>query len=164
MFVQVAFILAERSLFLPSLGACVLISEAVMWFCAQLYPDPSQLDAPQTQGDAVDPGNPPQPAHDDVPSGSQDGLRRRHHSRKPVVSAPTSVVHDTDPLFPRLPPHRSRILHRLQVLLGVVFTLCMAYSVRAWIRNYDWLTEEALMKSNLAIYPDNNPMSNYGLG
>jgi hypothetical protein len=68
------------------------------------------------------------------------------------------------PVWPPLPPHRTRILRRLQTLLGIVVTVCAAYSVRAWVRNYDWLTEEALMKSNLAIYPENNPMSNYGLG
>ena len=42
--------------------------------------------------------------------------------------------------------------------------LCTYYTARTVTRNRDWLTEEALMLSNLALYPENNPMSTYGLG
>ena len=102
-FLYVAFVLAERTLFVPSFGAALLVSEALTLlatvdfrFCA---------------------------ASSDV---------------KPS--------------------------HRRAAAGATLATLLLYYSVRIFLRNPDWSTEEALLRSNLAIYPEHNGMTQYGMG
>ncbi len=99
--VQVAFVIAERSLFLPSVGACLLITELVLWAASSLYPlscdvggggavdagnvaDGGAAEAPKAAGDSPVPA--PAPATASTVNASSPTLRKRKSAVPPRVT------------------------------------------------------------------------------
>jgi tetratricopeptide (TPR) repeat protein len=107
-FLYVAFVLAERTLFMPSFGAAMLVSDALFFLAG--------------------------------------------------LSSSTSSTSSSRPTPPPTPPRKPLLS------LGVFVGLAAYYSARIWLRNVDWATEENLLRSNLAIYPEHNGMTQYGMG
>lgn len=115
----VAFILAERTLFLPSFGAAIVIAEVLA------------LAAEWAQR-CLCGGN-------SAAAASDEAVKRPQQRRRSLGGGSA--------------------LYRL--LLGA---LAAYYVGRTVTRNAEWANEEVLMASNLALYPDNNTMTVYGLG
>ena len=117
-FLYVAFVLAERTLFMPSFGAAMLLSDALGWLAGAAAAGSGAL-------------SPPQPAPAPAPAPS---------------------------------PPRPRARARPCLSFSLFAALAAYYSARVWMRNVDWATEENLLRSNLAIYPEHNGMTQYGMG
>ena len=98
---DVGFLLAERSLFLPSLGTAILLTEAIV-FIAERYAE------------------------------TMVGMKGQQGAKYAAFIT--------------------------------VAALALSYGQVTWKRSAEWANEEALLTSNLSIYPYNNPMSYYGLG
>jgi tetratricopeptide (TPR) repeat protein len=122
-FLYVAFVLAERTLFMPSFGAAMLIADGLR-----------AVASGRVWGGVL----PLPPWCRWGPSKGGKGAKQQQQQ----------------------PQQRARPL----VSLGVFLALALYYGVRIWVRNYDWATEEALLRSNLRIYPEHNGMTQYGMG
>ena len=158
--IQVGFVLAERTLFLPSFGAALLMAEladtvaaaaaSLLLVCVPLS---TRTNAdPDSGHDRNDDGN------DDV-SGTKDTAGGDDNDND------DDDTNDVD-ISTRRPQHHHRrraFLHTL-LLLAVGLPVAAVFAVRAHTRSLDWRSEEQLLLSNLAVYPRNNYMSNYGLG
>jgi tetratricopeptide (TPR) repeat protein len=110
-FLYVAFVVAERTLFMTSFGGALLLAELLA-----LNEEASSASAAETAA-ATAQAAAAKPAH--------------------IAS---------------------------RVKQGALIALCCYYAVRLWVRNGAWSNEEALLMSNLALYPHENGMSMYGLG
>lgn len=137
----VAFVLAERTLFLSSLGAAMLAAElAVAAGCRlpSLYDDVAVLDD-RTCGDTV--------GGTLLTYGVVKGQQSRQAS-PPGVSATTATT---------------AAVSMSGCAWAAVVALCLAFTARIVARNRDWECDRTLMEAHLRVYPDNS-MSRYGLG
>ncbi len=152
-FMYVAFVVAERTLYLPSLGVAVVLAEAWVAWDGGAGADGGAAPAATDGGggDAAVPAAVPAVAADARATGGDHGLAAPMPA-PPAAPAPRGAA----------PAWRWRSAATgPRVVLAAA--LC-AYGVRAGVRNLDWVNEEALLASNLALYPSNNGMSMYGLG
>jgi tetratricopeptide (TPR) repeat protein len=123
-FLYVAFVVAERTLYLPSLGVVALMAEAFAL----------------------------------VSERGTDGSRDDKMVQKRVVAGqPSSHVSRPQQEGPRrrAPPI---------LLLALLFLLSLHYAAFSAQRNFAWASEDALLTANIALYPENNGMSYYGMG
>ena len=170
--IQVGFVLAERTLFLPSFGAALLMAEladtvaaaaaSLLLVCVPLSTRASgtrmKMNAdPDSEHDGNDDGN------DD---GNGDGSGTKDTAGGDGNDDDDDKTNDID-ISTRRPQHhhhrRRAFLHTL-LLLAVGLPVAAVFAVRAHTRSLDWRSEEQLLLSNLAVYPRKNYMSNYGLG
>ena len=140
LFVYVAFLVAERTLLFPSFGAVAVLAEMLALWGAS-GGDTHIYTATNTPNSltADKEGTSVSQMHNNIPSAE-------------AITMPAKGAGDTRG---SLPPLLSTALAAL---------LCAYYATRTLTRNLDWRTEEALLLSNLALYPANNGMSTYGLG
>jgi len=197
----VAFILAERTLYLPSVGAALVIAEAAVaaasWPKASGGPSASSpaiadvrttvagVPAASTDeragrdgGDVMTPAT-PEPTKQRTPVNNRKARRSVPPSRAlppaevprdVTVSAPAAApapAHDS-PVRPEAACNTAAVGEsgrvRAWASLAVLAGLCGVWCFRTVTRNQDWLTEDALMASNLALYPVGNTMTIYGMG
>lgn len=165
MFVSVAFVLAERSLFLPSLGACLLLSEVLVLCTSALYGGTEACTADADVTTDTTGSSQEAPMQDISSSGGSESapntLRHRKPpptTRSPVAQAtiPADVATDSAPF--------NAPAKRMRALVSVMSILLAYYIGRTVLRNEEWLNEDVLLQSNLDLYPKHNPMSTYGLG
>ena len=184
--VYVAFTVAERTLFLPSLGACLLLAELAA--CAH-----EKLLAPLGRGGgagggggdyppwAVGPAPPPAPSPspgkhkqqlpamasaagtpagggaDTSSSGSSSGSSGGNGSRWPRGTAPVCRRQHGAAGGARW--ELRRVSWRAAAVPAAVAALGCFYACRTVARVADWADEAALLASSLAAYPANNAMS-----
>ncbi len=132
-FLFVAFVVAERTLFLPSWAACMLLTEGSAAL-AGWGDEAAAVEAPSVETSSTRRGL--------SPARMRRGAKEAVEERPAVAPAPT----------------RAPFAAALYLLLATFFT------IRTWTRGYDWLSEEALLASNMNLYPTRNGMSVYGLG
>lgn len=131
-FLYVAFVVAERTLLLPSFGTACLLAEGCI-----LLLEEEEVKGPVREiekGDRI-----------------KDGLATpsKTESSRPLSTSVTSFCKPLSRGF----------------LVSFALTLLSVYNViRSYYRNLDWANEEALITSNIALYPNNNGLSIYGLG
>lgn len=110
----VAFVVAERTMYLPSLGACMAMGEVLALMMESAVAGGALITGAAVGAAAVAPSSP-----------------RR---------------------WPR------------RVGLALLSLLALHYVLLSYTRNMAWRDEDALLSSNIALYPSNNGMSMYGLG
>jgi tetratricopeptide (TPR) repeat protein len=123
-FLYVAFVVAERTLLLPSFGTACLLAEGFLLF-----------------------------------------LEEDEGKEKDVIVEGTSTPNKLEKV--RNLSSSSTFCKTSPRGLLVILSLCMLSTynfVRSYYRNLDWANEEALITSNIALYPTNNGLSIYGLG
>jgi hypothetical protein len=198
----VAFVLAERTLYLPSFGAALMIAELL----AQLAGVPMPATPPATPleaaSDAAALGE-GAPALADAEGCGTGGLADRapqppQHAKQPrsrlvlgfrirlpappapprsaskaAGSAVSGSANSAVPLSAAPEPSSLALAWRgrpiactlRQLVAGALTaTLLAYYAGKTWRRNWDWGDEERLMTSNIAMYPEGNVMTVYGLG
>jgi tetratricopeptide (TPR) repeat protein len=131
----VAFVVAERTLYFPSIAVAMLVAEAFAWVVEAEDHHRPQLQSP-----------PPPPSESTKASGgfiSATAFSSAAASGRAWVSA----------RGPR---------GRLSTLLLLLVSLY--YAAYSGVRNMDWSGEESLLLSNLALYPEHNGFSLYGMG
>jgi hypothetical protein len=201
----VAFVLAERTLYLPSLGAALVLAEALValaeWpalggLCrpasgcdvhlaaasALAMQDVGGAPADATSGDMHQPSKggsnaaagttprgtartgraarrslPPSRTRRVVESESSPG----YDDAPPVDAGTSTAAHMSETGAANPLPAHSR---GASAALAAAIALAAVWSYRTVTRNRDWLTEDALMASNLALYPTGNTMTIYGMG
>lgn len=129
-FLYVAFVVAERTLLLPSFGTACLLAEMFILFL-------EEGDGKGVKGDG------------EKSDRINDGVNTPTKSETPrTVLSMRSFCK----------PSRGFL-----VILSLL--LISSYNfIRSYLRNLDWANEEALITSNIALYPVNNGLSIYGLG
>lgn len=155
-FLFVAFVLAERTLFFPSLGAALLMTEFFTVLSELLAPlfapsgtsrdlaDSAQLLVLKDQdGGDQDSGKTGAQGHGEK-DGKKDGKK---DALAPEKSSWSAVWRPGNLLT-----------------FGLIASLCTYYSVLLWRRNVAWATEENLLESNFRLYPEHNGMTKYGMG
>ena len=140
--VYVAFTVAERTLFLPSFGACLLMAELI-----GLLAGSRRL------------------------RGSSSLSSLQPVQKIQAVDSPKAAVVKTIEKAQGAPPSAvssssSAYSLNARPATAATLTVCLLsyYCARTWSRTADWLSEEALLYSSLQAYPHHNGMSVYGLG
>lgn len=120
----------ERLLYFPSMGYCLLLAEAVSTVLVKTEPS-IEGGLPVAQA---------QPQHDG--GRGANGSERTACEQQEMGSGRTCARADTGA---RMRTTGRRL--RRAAVYGIMAAVLVSYAVRTWLRNYDWLTEEALFES-----------------
>ena len=159
MLIVVGLVLAERSLFLPSLGACMLVTE-VLITVVQHFNDTSASGSSASTTSA---------ACEETTTGTGTGDELKAVGPTRDNAKRTASVDGTTPSRSHSVDRRRAVASRgsnLNVLrsgacgdeTGLALAPC-----QTWTCNWAWYSEETLNQASLKWYP-NNPMTLYGLG
>lgn len=204
----VAFVLAERTLYLPSFGAALMLAELLAQLAGApmpvAMPEEADSDAAALAGGNVEIGAQGEGAlaladaegRSKISSGDRPALSpqpakqprtrlvlgfriRRPASPAPrsapkaAGSAPSGSANSAVPPSTATAPAPLPLAWRgrafactlRQLAAGALTAGLLAYYAgKTWRRNWDWGDEERLMTNNIAMYPEGNVMTVYGLG
>jgi hypothetical protein len=183
-FVFVAFVLAERTLLIPSFGIALLMAEALAPSLAAAGGAAADAaaraeaaaEAAEAAAQAAEDANadskpsPAAPAETAAAAAEAKAAAAVENSAVAAAAAARAAPGAASPAAfastaaaaarSCTPPRASR-----RAGAAALLCLCLAYyGVRAHLRNLDWADEESLLRSNIALYPTGNGMSMYGLG
>lgn len=167
----VAFILAERTLYLPSFGAAIVIAEAISTVGRggiEAMAQPQQALVAATTAPSLEPSAnlaaaslaaPRPPLAERAGRAAEATDERDGSAARTLRSTPQASVPPT--ATARGKGWRDRASWLAVIVLAC---MCIYYPVRTWHRGVEWTHEDLLMTSNLEMYPENNVMTIYGLG
>lgn len=177
---NVGFVLAERTLFFPSMGATLILADIAellvrladaharcMYQALVVRSDAAvqtvqaaakrvRFDEPSTCADPVHPHSPcASPRDCGSPNAAQEA---------PAPTPSQTVPSDLSPAACTVPPKltlQTPARQLMSCMLGAVWLFQLGIILA---RNRDWVSEESLGLSQLALYPNDNFMAEYGIG
>jgi tetratricopeptide (TPR) repeat protein len=158
-FVAVGTVLAERLLFIPSIGFCWLITEVLLYDCKEFWDgwdtwlfslyESVYITVKNSVDQLYHPTSP-----DKSPTLSPSGIA-------PLTSPPRKVKHDTNACVVKVPKPSDRFFPSFYLFFVPFVVACM---FRVTTRNVDWASEVNIYSSALRVCPRSvKALSNYAL-
>ena len=178
---KVGFVLAERTLFIPTMASVILVPDIIKE-CSDAFSnylvdsswalnvtlEETRIEIKQEHlNDACT---------ENGLTETQPVVQPSHASTVRFAEAPVAQVKQrkTKPPAPKLELRKAAYGKEEQNLVReqisglvfrlILFTIFAYFFVRTWVRNNEWYNEEELLLSSLRTYPEDNFMSMYGLG